>query len=449
MSTGWTKALREGLLRARSSGRPELVALREQIAEPIDLFALFGEAEQLRVPRFLLSDPGRCSSLLALGAVDELVSNASESIADIRERASYLLRGAAPPLPLVGGFAFGRRSPLERESCWSEFANARFILPELTVQSQDDAIWLTRIARVSPWHEPHVRTDPWADALRASERCQPPPAVRLRTRGDPAWSAAYEESAAEIIASIRRGDARKVVLARMEALSTDAELSAVELLRGLDEAHPTSFLFAQGFGESTFLGASPERLVRRRGLDVTSSAVAGTSGAGVKRGVELVGSPKECAEHAFVVAAIQAALEELCTTLEVPASPAVLDHGAVQHLHTLIRGRLERPRHVLDILSRLHPTPAVGGTPRAAALELIRKHERFDRGWYAGPLGWFDGSGDGDFIVALRCGLLSPRSIRLYAGAGLVESSSPACEARETTLKLRALRDVLEARCCR
>ncbi len=131
----------------------------------------------------------------------------------------------------------------------------------------------------------------------------------------------------------------------------------------------------------------------------------------------------------------------------VPRAPDLLDTGTVQHLSTVIRGRLTQPTHVLELVARLHPTPAVAGTPRERALELIHKHEHFDRGGYAAPIGFFDVRGDGEFVVALRCGLFQHDQIQLFTGAGLVAGSDPECEAAETSLKLGTLRGALEATC--
>jgi salicylate biosynthesis isochorismate synthase/menaquinone-specific isochorismate synthase len=204
-------------------------------------------------------------------------------------------------------------------------------------------------------------------------------------------------------------------------------------------------VFAQGLGDTTFLGASPERMVALSGERVRASALAGTAALGC----DLRGSAKDRAEHAFVVEAIAETLRATCDDVEVPAQPSLLSTGRFAHLQTELTGRARLGLDVLELVARLHPTPAVAGTPRGAALDLIRKHEAFDRGWYAGPIGWVDARGSGEFHVALRCGLLRPGELRVFAGAGLVAASDPLREAAETRLKLGALREPLEAACAR
>ena len=160
----------------------------------------------------------------------------------------------------------------------------------------------------------------------------------------------------------------------------------------------------------------------------------------------LQASAKDLEEHALVVSAITGALEPLCDRLELPPRPGVRSLKHLLHLCTPIQARLNRDTHVLELLERLHPTPAVGGVPTATALEWISQTESFDRGWYAGAIGWFDALGNGDFNVALRSGLVRSDRAWLYAGAGIVRESKGALEYAETTLKLSAMLSSLRAR---
>ena len=199
-------------------------------------------------------------------------------------------------------------------------------------------------------------------------------------------------------------------------------------------------------GGAAFVGASPERLVRKRGRVVDSEALAGScarTGDDAAAAAALAASAKDRAEHAWVVAAIEAALAPRCRTLDVPSAPAVRTLRQILHLHTPITGELAQGAHVLELVAALHPTPAVGGTPTADAVAWIAAHEPTPRGWYASPVGWFDAAGDGEFAVAIRSGLLAGATATLFAGAGIVAASDPAAELAETELKLRALSDVL------
>jgi menaquinone-specific isochorismate synthase len=249
---------------------------------------------------------------------------------------------------------------------------------------------------------------------------------------------------------IRQGRYRKVVLARRAEAGLHGELDDASFISRLDSVHPETFRFEVRFDKAVFLGASPERLVGKEGLTFATDALAGSAPMPESRGEEdcgvsalgLIADPKERSEHAFVVDAMRRQLAPLCQEFHCPASPRVLRLRHVMHMHTPIRGLLQRRLHVLDLVKALHPTPAVGGVPTEAALQWIAENEPVSRGWYAGPVGWFDRRGDGEFAVALRCGVFRDGRAFLFAGAGIVEQSDPAAEYEETTVKQQALLSV-------
>jgi menaquinone-specific isochorismate synthase len=189
-----------------------------------------------------------------------------------------------------------------------------------------------------------------------------------------------------------------------------------------------------------FLGASPERLVDKRGLAVASDALAGSAprrGEGDARAAAaLLESDKDYREHRVVVEAVEGALAPYAARVKVPAAPVVRTLRNVHHLWTPITATLARPVHVLDLVRSLHPTPAVCGTPRDAAFRWISTYEPESRGWCAGAVGWFDAEGDGSFAVAIRSGVLAERRAWLYAGCGVVEGSDASLEYAEAVVKL-------------
>lgn len=265
-------------------------------------------------------------------------------------------------------------------------------------------------------------------------------ARRVVTRSEASadeWQALVEAVRGRIV----RGDVEKVVLARCSELVFDSAPDPAEVLSELvtSSEHCTRFAFRQG--RATFLGASPERLVRRTGLAVDTEALAGSNRP--DRATELLESAKEHAEHAPVLREIVKNLAPLCAELDYPRVPEVRALRHLLHLRTPIRGRLLSPMHVLELVERLHPTPAVGGTPAAEAVRLILESEPSARGWYAAPIGWFGPDGDGEFAVALRSGMLVGERAYLYAGGGIVRDSDPAAEYAETRLKLAALSTAL------
>jgi isochorismate synthase len=205
-----------------------------------------------------------------------------------------------------------------------------------------------------------------------------------------------------------------------------------------------------------FLGASPERLVRLHGGLLATSCLAGSIGRGADAdadqalGARLLSSAKDLTEHAVVSEMLAESLAPICESLEVAPQPGLLRLSNVQHLYTPIHGTLAlRPDGtrpcILDLVARLHPTPAVGGYPRSEALALIRRLEQLDRGWYAGPVGWLDHYGEGEFAVAIRSALLRAGEANLFAGCGIVGNSDPESEYRESCLKLKAMLGALTA----
>lgn len=260
----------------------------------------------------------------------------------------------------------------------------------------------------------------------------------------------YQASVAHAVQRIAAGEFAKIVVARAKDLTASAPLHPLRVLNGLRQrfADCYSFSVANGRGQS-FIGASPERLLRVEGRVLTTEALAGSAPRGATASEDaalatgLVRSEKDQREHAAVLGSIARRLAPLGVTLAHPERPVLRRFANVQHLHTPIRAELPAGVQLLDVLSRLHPTPAVGGTPRAAALARIREHEAFPRGLYAGAIGWLNAHGDGEFFVGLRSALVNGRMARLYAGAGIVAGSSPEKEFAETELKFRAMQDAL------
>jgi isochorismate synthase len=240
-------------------------------------------------------------------------------------------------------------------------------------------------------------------------------------------------------------DAEKVVLARGRRLRAEAPFSVETALQDLRAAYPSCFVFAVARGDRCFLGATPERLVRLRDGVVTTMCLAGSIGRGATEqedrwlGETLLASAKDRAEHEFVVRDLRASLATVCESVVPVGAPVLLKVKNVQHLLTTVVGRVADERTILDLVAALHPTPAVGGSPRVTALSIIRQCEGLDRGWYAGPIGWLDAKGEGEFAVALRSGVVHGQDATLFAGCGIVRDSDPAAEFAESQLKLQPM----------
>jgi isochorismate synthase len=263
-------------------------------------------------------------------------------------------------------------------------------------------------------------------------------------------AAGYEAAVAEAVRRIQAGDLQKVVLARTVQVEAGRTLDPRLLAKRLRAADPDAYTFAAPTNDGVIVGASPELLVSRHGLEVRSNPLAGSAPRSGDPDEDranadaLAASAKDREEHAIVVDAVAETLGPLCEDLTWDPEPVLRETPNVWHLSTRFRGRLREPAPtVLELVAELHPTPAVAGAPREAALELIGELEPFDRGRYAGPVGWVDADGDGEWAIALRCAeLIGDRAI-LSAGAGIVAGSVAERELDETERKFRAFLDSL------
>jgi menaquinone-specific isochorismate synthase len=264
---------------------------------------------------------------------------------------------------------------------------------------------------------------------------------RTRFAGASIPDVQWLEAVARAVELISADEVSKVVLARDFALWSKTPFDSMNLVSKLHKRFPECYTFLV----DGLVGASPELLVRMEERKVISQALAGSARRSddpvedERIGKALLDSDKDRREHESAAASVGRALGEVCTQLERDLEPTLVKLANVQHLGTRFEGRLTRSFPILDLVDRLHPTAAVGGTPTDRAVALIRELESMDRGRYAGPVGWMDAHEHGEFAIALRCAELSGARARLFAGAGIVSGSLPENELEETRLKLLAM----------
>jgi isochorismate synthase len=357
---------------------------------------------------------------------------------------------AAGPVA-VGGFAFapdGGGAPH-----WAGYAPASMHVPEVAVARRGDEARLTLAAVAAPDDDPPAlaaRLEARAAQLRAAPLplLDPDPAGRFRV-ASAMPPEHYEEAVARAVERVRAGAIDKVVLAREVQVHAPRAYEPGAVLGVLREAFPSCFTLCAGRGDCAFVAASPELLIRRAGLRAGTLALAGSARRSADPAVDdhlgeqLLRSEKDREEQAIVTRRIVRALRPVSVWVTAADEPVVARMANIQHLATPIRAQLAGPVGAVELAGLLHPTPAVGGEPFAAAAPLIPALEGLDRGWYAGPIGWTDANEDGEFCVALRCALLSGAVARCYAGVGVVRDSQPAAELAETEVKLQALLPVL------
>ncbi len=349
----------------------------------------------------------------------------------------------------LGGAAFAPgaadRAP------WEGFGDAWFMLPRWTYVSDGKTAQLVLAV------DPIAAGDRarWRDELARFRiafsspfvpRAQPPVVDQRAEIGG------WRDQVADITAAIARGECSKIVAARACEVLLAGDVRAADVLANFDARHAEcARLLVRPPQAGTLVAATPERLVRRHGELVMCDALAGTIArdggeetlSHTSGGSALLASAKDRNEHELVVRAIRAALESADADVSAPAEPAIRALRHVLHLHTPIRATLRRPRHVLELAARLHPTPAMGGTPTDFAMDWIVAHEPQPRGWYSAPVGWFDLDGNGELAVAIRGGVLVGPRAHLYAGCGIVSGSDPDRELAETDVKLQAMRGAL------
>lgn len=353
--------------------------------------------------------------------------------------------GDAPSPRLLAGFAF--ESATQPDPIWTGYADAFLVLPELTfvTDAQGDRAYLAV----------EVRPDAQAEGLLeilVSRAAELMPAAKMRDErplpsiafGEDNDRSEWTHAVEQVLAQMREGQLEKVVLARRITLRADASIPVWPLMRKLRDTATGCFHFAFGMpGGQVFVGASPERLFRVQGRDIETDCLAGTTERGTDAVADaafadaLLASAKDRLEHYYVLEDSLHRLGALCTELNADTKPRIVSLATLQHLATTVRGRLKDGVGVGDILEQLHPTPAVGGTPRAEALAAIRALEPHSRGWYAGPVGWIERD-RAEFAVAIRSALLTGAEAHVFAGAGIVPGSVPENEWQETQHKAQA-----------
>ena len=431
-----------------------LVSRAVQIPTP-PFRAVLADADS---PRTGWSAPGE-ATVVGSDAAATLTADGPDRFQRIRERAEQLFEtgdvhaGTEAACPrLFGGFAF-HDAGAERPP-WTDFPGARFVLPRVQVTYADNGTWLT-VNAVGPdatTEAVEARLEQERERLANLPDPGPvadPPGVSTRTRttGLDDWCTSVDAA----VDRIHSGELQKVVLAQALECSLAADLSVPDILDRLAEKYPDChrFLVEPASGDASFFGATPERLVARRGRTVETGALAGTTGRGETPAEdewlaeELMNSEKNVHEHELVADAIRDQLAPFAASMST-GKRTVRRLATVQHLWTPITAELARDEHVLDLVEALHPTPAVGGLPPEKALDTIRDTEPFDRGWYAAPVGWIDAAGNGSFAVALRSAVSTGDVATLFAGVGIVADSDPDREWDEVQLKYRPILDELE-----
>jgi len=398
-------------------------------------------ANQNNTTKIFWEDRNRESTVAAIGAADVMTAKHGEDYGEFTARLQKRLSTKFPDLRYYGGFCFNPNYPPQGE--WANWNLASFVLPLIELRRTPQGTTLACNILISRDFKNTVQ-NAYSQLvnLEAADKRETKTLGSAYRRTNFPDESTWKASAAHIINGINEGKYEKLVLARAVKLDFKDTVNPFVLMRHLRETATNCFSFIFQFpnGEC-FLGTSPERLYHRRDDVIQTEALAGTRPRADKEiedtslQNQLLQSPKDRSEQNYVVDMIRKNLTPLCAAFRADDQPSLLKWSAGHHLITRFDGTLKKGIDDASLIAHLHPTPAVAGTPAKEALKILIFIEKFDRGWYCGPIGYISPN-ESEFAVAIRCALIKNYSLYLYAGAGIIKESLPETEWEETEGKL-------------
>ncbi|UOR11854.1 isochorismate synthase [Halobacillus amylolyticus] len=441
---------------AALQGEPQLISVVNEI-DYTSPYAFLDRAQAVDQHRLFWRSAGEDFAMVGVGAAHRILSTDSHRFREIESVWNELQKKArvydpshvkGTGLVALGGFSFDtNQSDL---TPWESFPDSQMTIPAYLLTNKGTKSYLsTNLLIFEEDHKQQIihQINEQQHQLLHGDRQE----LKLpnRTSSMEMEAEKWKQSIKQATDDIKKGKLGKVVLARELRVKFNAPVELAAVVEELCETQSNSYVFAFENGGDHFIGATPERLVRVEKQELISTCLAGTIPRGKDEeedhilGQRLLNDPKNRQEHDFVVQMIREAVEACCYNVEIPSAPVVYPLRNLQHLYTPVTATLENGYTLLDVVERLHPTPALGGMPQKQSVDYIRKNEALNRGWYAGPIGWFDGHNNGEFAVAIRSALIQGDEASLFAGCGVVEDSDPEAEYEETAVKLKPMLSVL------
>jgi menaquinone-specific isochorismate synthase len=460
--------LEEELHQVRAeNGSVDYLALSISIPE-VDVLAVLEQSREKNSFQYYWEKPSDSFAIVACGEHEKIVATGTERYRISSSKGKALLSRIKhisginhnnASVHLFGGFSF--HDYLESET-WKNYSSSSFTLPKWMIVKEGSCTILTMVVPIAENETSNsiqnrielelgqlnqiTNSKGYAlsEEIILNERFETPSV-------DSAEYFEWIDSINRAIAQIKKGSFEKVVLARELRLPLSEEVKDTHILNRLRYQYPDCYSFLISHGEeSSFIGCTPERLASFNSKYVLTEGLAGSTSRGKTASEDalleynLLHSQKDLKEHEIVLDAIEENLINYADRVEHPAAPKVKKLSNVQHLHTPITAHIKQGVSRTEVLKTLHPTPAVGGFPRDKAVSFIKENEKFDRGLYAAPIGWINANGNGEFIVAIRSGLIKNDEVRFFAGCGIVEDSDPQKEWEETNLKFIPMLSALE-----
>lgn len=431
-----------------------LYSYTKKISEVNPLQFFYNGSANFKGQRFFWTNRARNEMIVGLGITLQFSSNENgkDRYLEIEKRWKQIVTNSFCHSPnsqigpyMFGGFSFDPKR--ERTPLWEKFAHTEFVLPTVMLTIKDDEAFLTYNFFRNTSKEKVDQILLLEEALlKANTHSYSSAKLSSFLEMDPIeWKQSIEEVKRRIVA----GQMDKVVLARELRTKFNDSLKIESVLGILLEEQPSCYIFAFEREDNCFIGASPEQLVQKESEIVKSMCLAGSIARGKtiaedeSLGDTLLSDSKNLQEHDFVVQMIGNSLRAVCQQITTGERPELYKLKHIQHLFTPVVGQLKDDVSIFQLIERLHPTPALGGYPKEISLETIREVELLDRGWYAGPIGWMNFNGDGEFAVAIRSALLQEKEASLFAGCGIVENSDPESEYEETRIKFKPMLSAL------
>lgn len=452
--------IKHGVEKAKNYNHEVIVSYIEKVHHIDTLHFLNNNLSQFENENFYWEDAHSSFYIAGLGTVKTMnIMHMDNRFKNIKEEWQKLIdrsiienpysevNGVGPAL--FGGFSFDYVK--SDSNLWENFNHGLFYLPKYMVTKVDGQSYFTTNILCTPNQEnnPNVeqilleRKNVLSNTKTslASELVEISESPKVEERNGVLWIDRVNKA----IELLKLAFAKKVVLARDLHLSYQQKINHMSVLNNLKQQQKNSYIFSMTSEKDCFIGATPERLVKKEGKHIFSSCVAGSAPRGktdrednqIK--TDLLNDPKNLEEHQFVVDMITNAFHQLCDSVSRAKSPQIMTNKDIHHLYTPVEGWAKEGVSIFEFVKELHPTPALGGTPTETALQIIRDLELFERGMYAGPLGWVDYKQNGEFVVAIRSALLKESEAVLFAGCGIVKNSIPDKEYEETKVKFRPM----------
>lgn len=426
--------------------------------DPVSLLSVFQAAKNSGKDRMFWSNHDRTFSYVGIGVATKIIVDEVNRYPLLEAKWHGLLEEAFIHNPYkvngtgllgIGGMSFDPKK--EATALWEQFPSSQLAVPELFVVETEGRYFVTINGQITNNMttedvEAHIASLKAIFAAVQPLKKTEHHVINKLEINPQRWMKHVQEA----VDAIKRNEAKKIVMAREMRLEFDQQANIAHLIQKLLVMQTNSYVFAIEHDGHCFLGATPERLVQVHGKKLHSACIAGTAPRGKtdaldeQIGQELLHDDKNREEHDYVVQMIRDHITPYCESVEIAQTPILHPLKNLQHLYTPVEAILKEEVSIFEIIEALHPTPALGGLPREASLAFIRDHEELDRGWYGAPVGWLDSNQNGEFVVAIRSGLIHDKEAALFAGCGIMRDSDPVMEYEETNVKFLPMLHVLE-----